>query len=204
MAKKSFAALTVLAAVSAIALLSGCRSPAAAPAAQQPAAAPTAQQSAAAPAAQQSAAQTLTLGPLGLGAVQLSQSLEDALATGLLYPVPAASGGERCGLRAKFKDAPENTGTGVAANVFAGDLGVSAIDTYGDIGTPEGIRIGSRYDDLIKAYPSWRSGESDPTDHNGHGLVPVPGNAQAYYRISVNDGRVLSITLQLKNQDCYE
>jgi hypothetical protein len=33
----------------------------------------------------------------------------------------------------------------------------------------------------------------------------VPGNANATYRIEVNDaGRVFSIALQLKFQDCYE
>jgi hypothetical protein len=32
----------------------------------------------------------------------------------------------------------------------------------------------------------------------------VPGNADAVYRIAISDGKVSSVTLQYRHQDCYE
>lgn len=60
---------------------------------------------------------------------------------------------------------------------------------------------------MKQAYPSWRnvsdSQGATEGDH-GRGLVPVPGNAAAVLRIALPDGKVVSLAIQLKNQDCYE
>ncbi|NUR31299.1 MAG: hypothetical protein HOV83_36555 [Catenulispora sp.] len=81
------------------------------------------------------------------------------------------------------------------------DRGLAAIVAYGDIATPQGIKRGSSYAELHRVYPSW-VGSGDHND--GHGLVAVPGNDDAYYRIDVVGGKVDSVTLQLRHQDCYD
>jgi hypothetical protein len=68
----------------------------------------------------------------------------------------------------------------------------------------EGIHLGSSQAELYRAYPSWKNASEPQPFADGRGLVPVPGNSAAYYRIVKYKGKVVQLTLQLKNQDCYE
>ena len=213
MSKRIVLAMTTLAAVTAVALVSGCQS-ASAP---QIAAAPVVQPEpvvASSPEAAVSASPSvapkkasLHLGPTGLGQVKLGQSLHDALATGAVKAIAGAD--DACLVRGRFKATPPaDPDSPIIADdaglIFAGKLGVSAIYAYGAVSTPEGIHLGSSYADLKKAYPSWHNVTGPDSDTDGRGLVTVPGNAGAVYRIATHGGVVISLAIQFKHQDCYE
>ena len=114
---------------------------------------------------------SLVLGPDGLGSLKLGMSLGDAMATGMFKTPAKAGAGESCGFGAMTADRN--------ASVWISDkLGVAAIGAYGDIATPQGIKIGSSYADLHAAYPDWNpQGTGDIT--NGHSwaacrAIPTP------------------------------
>jgi hypothetical protein len=87
--------------------------------------------------------------------------------------------------------------------VFSGTTGhLVAIYAYPGVKTPEGIGLGSSYADLHRAYPSWQSYSGDHT--NGRGGAPVPGNPKAHYRIVVSEHKVIELSLDGDDQDCYE
>lgn len=207
---KPFAfALIAAAAAIAMSACSATGSPkAAAPSTAAPAttstAAPAASSSAA-PSPSASAAPVLVLGPDGLGPVKLGQSFDEALRTGLVSGNPGSS--TECQLRGRFKASGTVDNAVDFGAVFAGKLGVTTIAAYPGISTPQGVRIGTSFEDMKKAYPSWKdvTGQSDAQARKaGRGLVPVPGNADAVYRIATSDGKVASVTLQFVHQDCYE
>jgi hypothetical protein len=225
MSKRTVLAMTTLAAVTAVALLSGCQSAAApkiaaAPVAVQPepvvASSPEASPSAAgsvSPAATPKKSATkpattkssLRLGPTGLGQVKLGQSLHDALATGAVTPIAGAD--DACLVRGRFKATPPADPDSLADDaglIFAGSLGVTAIYAYAGVSTPEGIHLGSSYADMKKAYPSWHSVYGADDNPDGRGLVSVPGNAGAVYRIATHGGVVISLAIQFQHQNCYE
>ncbi|MEV4702756.1 hypothetical protein [Actinoplanes sp. NPDC049316] len=134
------------------------------------------------------------LGPFGLGALRLGMTREQAEATGMIqgYRVEDFTGS--CGI-AKVR--------GTTATVFfTPGLGLSNIDMYGSVRTPEGIRLGSSMSAVQRAYPDWEEvlGGGD----NGYGWAVTPGNGQAKYRIDVKDARVTSVDLSLKGQKCVE
>jgi hypothetical protein len=135
---------------------------------------------------------SLTLGPLGYGALRLGMTKEQALATGLLTPFEDSDGCDG----ADLKD-------GGGGALLSPTLGVAAIEAGARVATPEGVRVGTSLSDLRRAYPEWRSVTGDP-DPDTRGSTPVPGNSKARYRIETRDGKVLSVTLQLTNQNCYE
>jgi hypothetical protein len=83
---------------------------------------------------------------------------------------------------------------------FSTRLGLAAIYAYAGIATPEGIHLGSTYADVHAAFPTWTGMDG----HNGRGLVPVPGNSDARYRIDIEKGAVAELDIQLTKQDCYE
>ena len=107
-------------------------------------------------------------------------------------------------------DVPERNGRCNADYVTEGDapvflsteLGIASITAYAGLATPEGIKLGSAAEAVKGAYPDWRS----LTDEGltGRGLAKVPGNRKAYYNISITDGEVSYLQLQLREQDCYE
>ena len=137
-----------------------------------------------------------TLGPLGLGPLKLGMSPKEAKATGLIGHMDAATPGCTTG---QLKGASGNQG----GLYFSSDVGLAAIYAYGKLATPEGIKLGSTYAQVHKAYPKW-SGILDGTA--GRGLAAAPGNPGAGYRIDVSDttGKVQSLALQALDQDCYE
>ncbi|MFE9204039.1 hypothetical protein [Micromonospora sp. NPDC007230] len=142
---------------------------------------------------------TLVLGPDGLGALKLGMSKKEAVATGMIsnfgnldqQAFPA------CPARA------EVTGDG-AVVLWSTRLGVATIEAPTGVKTAEGIGVGSSRASVRQAYPSWRGIDGTPPHDEGRGLVPVPGNPDARYRIVVQNGKVQSITLQFARQDCYE
>ena len=137
----------------------------------------------------------LVLGPNGLGPLLLGMSLGEAKATGLVDHIDAPSQGCSNGLLTG-----EHTRQEEAALFVSARLGVAAIYAYGDIATPEGIKLGSTYDQVHAAYPGWRGIEGK----QGHGLVAVPSNSNAKYRIDISGGHVVELDIQLTDQDCYE
>jgi hypothetical protein len=137
----------------------------------------------------------LVLGPTGVGPLLLGMSLDDANATGLVdhiaAPTQACSEGLLKG---------EHTKPDEGALFMSAHLGVAAIYAYGDVATPEGIKLGSTYDQVHAAYPSWRGIDGE----QGHGLIAVPNNSNANYRIDISGGQVVELDIQLEEQDCYE
>jgi hypothetical protein len=143
------------------------------------------------------------LGPTGLGALKLGMSSDQATATGLISGWTGTEGPD-CGHVAHLQ-AAHGKKAGADGTVMAGsEIGVEIIDAYPGISTPEGIHIGSSEAALYKAYPSWKNVEDPDPKRDGRGLVSVPGNSAAYYRIVKIDSKVIQLTLQFKNQGCYE
>lgn len=141
----------------------------------------------------------VTLGPAGYGELKLGMTPEQAQATGLISE-PAGSAGTACGRYAYLKGAASNGTEGRL--FFSKRLGLAAIYGYAGISTPEGVGVGASYGQLHAAYPEWKP--VDGGEHDGRGLVAVPGNPAAVYRIEVYGGRVVQVAVQAKDQDCYE
>lgn len=115
----------------------------------------------------------------------------------------AVESGQGCS-SAWLRGAPTPPPDGAAGQVvFSGTLGLVAVADYPGVTTPQGVRIGSGVADTRAAYPN-RESATDPGTDGGRGYAPVPGNDEAVYRIEVTDGKVISLTLQHKQQDCYE
>jgi hypothetical protein len=139
------------------------------------------------------------LGPDGLGPLKLGMTQEQASATGLVDRWPA---GTDCELNTFLKAAP---GDGNGGRVYLDDKrGVQIIEGYPGIRTPEGVGIGTSRAELFKAYPSWRNVSEEDPHADGRGLVVVPGNSKAHYRIVTEGGKVTELTLQYRDQTCYE
>jgi hypothetical protein len=142
----------------------------------------------------------VVLGPAGLGGLTLGMTREQAAATGLVAPFTQQNGpGESCAWVSHLRDAPAAIGSVHHSNA----MGIAAIEAYGDIATPQGIKVGSKLADVRRAYPKW-SDLSGSGAADGRGPVPVPGNGKAVYRIALEDGAVVELTLQFADQDCYE
>ncbi len=155
------------------------------------------------------------LGPQGYGRptpVTLGMTKAEALATrqttGTSNTPEGACGGPGDG---SLMGSPVPTGTSQSLPPFKGRLffdnaGILvAIYAFEGIKTPEGITLGSTYDELHAAYPTWHQvteSTGDPT--NGRGGVAVPGNPNAHYRIVVVDHKVVELSLDSNQQDCYE
>jgi len=75
-----------------------------------------------------------------------------------------------------------------------------AIYASGEVATPEGIKLGSTIAELKAAFGDW--GSEDGTE--GRGYEKVKGNSKASYRIVVNNGIVIELSLDSQTQDCYE
>ncbi|MFD0595212.1 hypothetical protein ACFQZ4_24960 [Catellatospora coxensis] len=147
----------------------------------------------------------LVLGPLGYGDLRLGQNPAEALATGLVDANGKIDDSMTCDSSAVLTGtpAPEDEYDVDGKLFFSKRLGLAAIYAMPGVETPEGLRLGMTYDELIAIYPSWES-VVEPDRPIGRGYVDVPGNPAARYRIEMGHTSVIQISLQLRNQDCYE
>jgi hypothetical protein len=156
----------------------------------------------AAPSASPSA-QLQTLGPLGYGALRLGSTKADARASGL---ADGLSGGSKgfCGSNGDgwLKAGPVPTDEVIAGMLFfsATTGKLVAIYAVDGVATPQGIKLGSSVSELKAAYPDWVGGDGDLDN----GWADTPGNAKAHYRIVVRDDKVVELSLDSDDQDCYE
>ena len=145
------------------------------------------------------------LGLTGYGALSLGMTQAEAQATGLTAGI-TTSGKGNCGGPGDGYLAGSPTPSDVAIPgqlVFSARRGrLVAIDPFGDVTTPQGIRLDSSYAQLHAAYPMWRAIGPDST--YGRGGVAVPGNPHAHYRIVANGKVVVELSLASDAQDCYE
>ncbi|MEU8000683.1 hypothetical protein AB0B66_05905 [Catellatospora sp. NPDC049111] len=147
----------------------------------------------------------LVLGPRGYGDLLLGQSPAEAVATGLVVGNGTIDDGMTCDSSAVLKGTPtpEDDRDIDGKLFFSQRLGLAAIYAMPGVETPEGLRLGMTYEELIAIYPSWES-VVEPDRPLGRGYVDVPGNPAARYRIEMGHTSVIQISLQLRNQDCYE
>lgn len=147
----------------------------------------------------------LVLGPRGYGDLLLGQSPAEAIETGLVVVDGQIQYGERCDSSALLKGTPEpEDDRDIDGKLFfSRELGLAAIYAMPGVETPEGLRLGMSYPELIAIYPTWKS-VVEPGQPHGRGYVKVPGNPDASYRIEMGGAAVIQISLQLRNQDCYE
>lgn len=135
------------------------------------------------------------LGPDGLGALKLGMSKDQALATGMIDEFRTMDGqaDSACPVSAGL--------TGQGGTVWwSTRLGVASIAPSAGVRTVDGIEVGASRQKVAQTYPGWTLAAGE----DGHGLVPVPGNPAAVYRIEIKDDKVSSVGLQYAKQDCYE
>lgn len=197
--------LTAVAAIAALfTSLSACATPAPTPTASLPPASPTT--TAVTPSASASASaspvQADTLGPFGYGALKIGATKAEAKASGLAEGISGSKG--QCGgtgdgwLKGAQKPTDENIGGTLFFSATTGKL--ISIYAYGEVATPEGIKLGSTVAELKAAFGNW--GAEDGTE--GRGYEKAKGNSKASYRIVVNNGKVTELSLDSVGQDCYE
>ncbi|HET9138592.1 hypothetical protein [Actinophytocola sp.] len=67
--------------------------------------------------------------------------------------------------------------------------------------TPEGLAVGATAAKAKSVYPQL---DLDDVKQLSRAKVRVPGNANAVYRLGFKNGAVADITLQMRDQKCYE
>jgi hypothetical protein len=164
--------------------------------------APSTPAASASPSGSASAPITAQLGPGGYGALALGMTKSQAMATGLATGISGNNG--TCGADG---DGRLNGAIPADASDLEGKLFFSTttgklviIGAMSGVATPEGVHLGSLVKEVKKAYPKWKGSEGE----QGLGFVKVPGNATALYRIYIDAGQVLELTLQTADQDCAE
>jgi hypothetical protein len=152
------------------------------------------------PATSHRPANPTVLGPTGFGALELGMSSTKATATGLItsWRGTAAAG---CSLYSYLVGAHSTDNGNV---MYSGDTGVEVIQAYPGVSTPEGIHLGSTTAQMFRAYPDWKNAQDADVHADGVGGVQVPGNSHADYRIQTKNGKVIDLTLQVRNENCYE
>lgn len=142
-----------------------------------------------------------TLGPDGAGPVDLGMSKTQVAATGAVTGLSGTEG--TCGQPSDGRlvgAMPADDSDLVGQLFFSTNTGkLKIIAATPTMATPEGIHLGSGLSDVKKAYPSWKGDEGDG---QGAGLVEVEGNEKAVYRVYVDAGQVLELSLQQRHLDC--
>ncbi|BCJ49170.1 hypothetical protein Asp14428_06450 [Actinoplanes sp. NBRC 14428] len=90
--------------------------------------------------------------------------------------------------------------------IFSSGKGLILIPAYGDAATPEGIRVGSTFARLTRAYPDF-SAHLEGEEFTGTGTVfggKEDGHPGVHYRFDVRDNKVAGMALEHDHQDCYE
>ncbi|MBW6438609.1 hypothetical protein KZ829_33275 [Actinoplanes hulinensis] len=154
--------------------------------------------SSASPKPSRTSAAPLVLGPRGLGELRLGMTVKEAQATGMITGYHVEDYLHNCGI-AEFKAGNGKGGVSFTPN----EVGLSNIYAYGSIGTPEGIRLGSTYTAVKKAYPDFVFTIDDRATE-GNGIADTPGNSKAHYSITIDDGKVTALGLDAEGQLCQE
>jgi hypothetical protein len=142
------------------------------------------------------------LGPDGYAGLALGMTKSQAMTTGLAAGISGNNG--TCGADGdgRLSGAIPADASDLEGKLFfsttTGKLVI--IGAMSGVATPEGVHLGSLVKEVKKAYPKWKGSEGD----EGLGFVKVPGNAAALYRIYIDAGQVLELTLQTADQDCAE
>ncbi len=127
-------------------------------------------------------------------------SKADAEATGLITRLESTI----CGGTAYLRDSPRPDGKAIEGRLYfsRSTARLVAIHAYPGMKTPEGVSLGSTYDQVHTAYPAWKGVSSeDPT--TGRGQVAVPDHPGAHYAIAVDNHKVIMLSLESDAQDCY-
>ncbi|WP_211357922.1 hypothetical protein [Amycolatopsis cihanbeyliensis] len=145
------------------------------------------------------AAACAELGPDGYQTLKLGMTTQQAKATGEIVPYrgpdPGAGINPECG----FYDLTDRPGRPGGLTVLVSPkLGVSYIEGYPGVRTPQGIGIGSTEEALRTAYPDW-----NPAEPGGQ-FVPVPENPNAFYEFNAGNGEVDHLGLRSVGQECIE
>jgi hypothetical protein len=181
--------------------LSACAVPTAPGASNVPTPQPSMSSVAATASATPSSTAEPTLGPDGVGSLKLGMTKAEATASGQATGITGTTGS--CGANGDGRllganPADQNDLDGKLFFSTTGKLVI--IGATSALATPEGIHLGSSRKDLKNTYPSWHGSDGN----SGPGFVKAPGNPKAYYRISIDAGQVLELTLQSTDQDCAE
>ncbi len=140
------------------------------------------------------------LGPTGFGALKLGMTTKKAGATGLIGTWKQGIVPWACPLQTHLVG-----GSGDGALVgYDSTTGVEVIEALPGVSTPEGIHLGSTSAQMLRAYPEWSNAEGGAAHSDGRGYTDVRGDSKATYRIVTLKGKVIELTLQDKNQTCYE
>lgn len=150
---------------------------------------------------------TDTLTATGYGALQIGMTKAEALGTGLTTGISGTNGSCGASDDGTLAGAPTADSEYLRGTlVFSANTGkLVAIYAYGPVAIPEGIALGSTVAELKTAYPGW-SGEPDEdgkTTDEGRGYVELPGGKNTY-RIVADSGKVVELSLDSSEQDCYE
>jgi hypothetical protein len=140
------------------------------------------------------ASDPLTLGPDGFRKLKLGATEADVKAAGWKI-VGDLPGTPAC----------PKTGELVLPNMtvtvsISTKYGAAAITALADMHTPEGIKEGSSLADTKKAYPQLTNPTGLPD--SGRFETAVPGNANAKYRITVSQAKVVGVELIIGSNDC--
>ncbi|HML50091.1 MAG TPA: hypothetical protein PKD84_01605 [Propionicimonas sp.] len=142
-----------------------------------------------------------TLGPDGAGPIELGMTKTQVAATGAVTGLSGTEG--TCGQPGDGRlvgALPADDSDFVGQLFFSTSTGkLVVIAATPAVATPEGIHLGSSLTEVNKAYPSWKGDEGGD---QGADLVDVDGNEKAAYRVYVDAGQVLELSLQLRRQDC--
>nr|WP_042184199.1 hypothetical protein [Kibdelosporangium sp. MJ126-NF4]CEL16139.1 hypothetical protein [Kibdelosporangium sp. MJ126-NF4]CTQ94065.1 hypothetical protein [Kibdelosporangium sp. MJ126-NF4] len=146
------------------------------------------------PVAPPSSEKTVTLGPTGVGKINLGASTEELKRSGQLQSPPVTQPTSP-GRTPQTPKSPTNGCTPYEAGngmIWIGKSGTVAAFVYrSGVTTPEGITIGAPQDTVKTTY----------RDFTGS-TVRVPGNANAKFKFTFAAGKVIEISLLANQQDC--
>ncbi len=158
--------------------------------------------SSAAPVPVTSSSDPLVLGPDGLGPLKLRMPLDEALATGMLDYEQVGEASKECSESGEYWTYWMR-GQKEGLVWLTPELGVVGIWAYGEIATPEGIKLGDSREKVQRAYP-------DAFDlvgeiNYGRSSAKVPGNGdRATYRFSARFGKVSAMSIEVTGQRCFD
>jgi hypothetical protein len=133
-----------------------------------------------------------TIGPLGIGELQLGMFTWEAPAASLVKTLPSQGGCEIFAIKALPKPDPGSTHGYATEN-----QGVMTLFAQEGMTTPEGIGLGSTLDEIRAAYP-----RAEKTVHGWS--VPVAGFTDRSYLFGIDeDDELEELALTLDTQSCF-